>query len=100
MIKNSVFFVFLLLIYCSYVKQHQGEAPPKPTRGKKTEGSTESLDVASDDEKPAYEVNIRDIVPRVDITPQITDALISELSDKDWKVMIKTYICIKHILLN
>lgn len=58
------------------------------------------MDVASDDEKPAYEVNIRDIVPRVDITPQITDALISELSDKDWKVMIKTYICIKHILLN
>lgn len=50
------------------------------------EGSTESIETASDDEKPSYEVNIRDIVPRVDISPQITDALINELSDKDWKV--------------
>jgi len=50
------------------------------------DGSTESIEAASDDEKPAYEVNIRDIVPRVDISPQITDALINELSDKDWKV--------------
>lgn len=53
------------------------------------DGSTESIETASDEEKPAYEVNIRDIVPRVDITPQITDALISELSDKDWKVSSK-----------
>uniref|UniRef100_A0A2S2Q544 Cytoskeleton-associated protein 5 n=1 Tax=Sipha flava TaxID=143950 RepID=A0A2S2Q544_9HEMI len=67
-------------------EKHQGEVPPKPTRGKQIEGSSESLEVASDDEKPAYEVNIRDIVPRVDITPLITDSLISELSDKDWKV--------------
>lgn len=67
-------------------EKHQGEAPPKPTRGKNMDGSTESIETASDEEKPAYEVNIRDIVPRVDITPQITDALINELSDKDWKV--------------
>lgn len=68
-------------------KKHQGEAPPKPIRGKKIDArSTESSEVGSDDEKPAYEVNIRDIVPRVDITPQITDALINELADKDWKV--------------
>jgi len=74
-----------LCIY--FFKQHQGEAPPKPTRGKKINlGSTESSEIGSDDEKPAYEVNIRDIVPRVDITPQITDALINELADKDWKV--------------
>lgn len=49
----------------------------------------------SDDEKPAYEVNIRDIVPRVDITPQITDSLISELSDKDWKVWINKSLKLK-----
>lgn len=53
------------------------------------DGSTESIETVSDEEKPAYEVNIRDIVPRVDITPQITDALINELSDKDWKVSSK-----------
>ncbi|XP_008189868.1 protein mini spindles isoform X2 [Acyrthosiphon pisum] len=67
-------------------EKHQGEAPPKPTRGKNMDGSTESIETASDDEKPSYEVNIRDIVPRVDISPQITDALINEFSDKDWKV--------------
>lgn len=78
--------VFKTLFENNFVNQHQGEVPPKPIRGKKIEGSTESLDVASDDEKPTFEVNIRDIVPRVDITPQITDALINEFSDKDWKV--------------
>ncbi|XP_050528781.1 protein mini spindles-like isoform X2 [Daktulosphaira vitifoliae] len=69
-------------------EKHQGEVPPKPYRGKKIEGSTESLDVGNDDEKPVYEINLRDIVPRVHITSQITDSLISELSDKDWKVRL------------
>lgn len=78
-----------------FVNQHQGKVPPKPTRGKKIKGSTESLNGVSDDEKPTHEINIRDIVPRVDITPQITDALISEFSDKDWKVNSKRLIYIK-----
>lgn len=78
-----------------FINQHQGKVPPKPTRGKKINGSTESLDGVSDDEKPTHEINIRDIVPRIDITPQITDALISELSDKDWKVNSKKLLNIK-----
>lgn len=35
---------------------------------------------------PDNEVNVRDFVPRVDITPLITDTLINEFSDRDWKV--------------
>lgn len=69
--------------------QRQGEIPPKPIRGKKIKDSTESLEVNSDEEKPDYEVNIRDIVPRVDITSQITDSLINEFSDRDWNVINK-----------
>lgn len=47
------------------------------------------MEVDSDEDKPDYKVNIRDILPRVDITSQITDSLINELSDKDWNVIEK-----------
>lgn len=69
-----------------FVQQHQGEIPPKPTRGKIIDVSTEALDVACDHEKLAFEIDIQDILPRVDISPPITDALINELADKNWKV--------------
>lgn len=56
------------------------------------------MEVVSDDEKPAYEVNIRDIVPRVDISPQITDALINEFADKDWKVCRRLFKILNSLL--
>lgn len=31
-------------------------------------------------------VNVQDLLPRVDIGPQLNSALIAELSDKNWKV--------------
>lgn len=43
--------------------------------------------MSSDDEKPVNKINIQDIVPRKDITQYVTDALINEFSDRDWKVM-------------
>lgn len=70
-----------------YFSQHQGKIPPKPTRGKIKE-STEPLKMTNDDIKPSDELNIPDIVSRVDIT-QIADTFISELSDEDWKVSIQ-----------
>lgn len=45
----------------------------------------------SDDENPDFNVDIKDIVPRVDITSQITDDLINAFSDKDWKVTREKY---------
>lgn len=32
------------------------------------------------------EVNLQDLLPRVDISSQITEALLEEMADKDWKV--------------
>lgn len=54
---------------------------------KNIKGYTES---ASDDEKPDIEINKQDVVARIDITPQLTDTLINEFSDRDWKVNIKS----------
>ncbi|XP_026810117.1 LOW QUALITY PROTEIN: protein mini spindles-like [Rhopalosiphum maidis] len=76
-------------------EKRQDEVPPKPIRGKMIKGSTES---SSDDEKPDNEVIIRDFVPRVDITPLITDTLINELSDRDWKVRSNALIKLKNII--
>lgn len=39
----------------------------------------------ADDDSPAAAVNISDLLPRVDISPMITEALIAEISDKNWK---------------
>lgn len=33
--------------------------------------------------------NINDLIPRVDISSQITESLLSELSDKNWKVNLR-----------
>lgn len=41
-------------------------------------------DVEEAEEAPA--VNIQDILPRTDISAQITEALLGEIADKNWKV--------------
>ncbi|XP_074041153.1 protein mini spindles-like isoform X1 [Leptinotarsa decemlineata] len=67
--------------------KYEGQKPPIPTRGVVKSASSDSLDVVEDDEDtdPAP-VNIQDLIPRVDISGQITETLINELSDKNWKV--------------
>lgn len=40
-------------------------------------------DEGEEDDTPA--VKLTDLIPRVDISPQITESLINELSDKNWK---------------
>ncbi|XP_072383442.1 protein mini spindles [Diabrotica undecimpunctata] len=64
--------------------KYEGEKPPPPTRGVVKSASTDSLDVVEDDEPE--QVNIQDLIPRVDISSQITDTILTELSDKNWKV--------------
>ena len=39
----------------------------------------------SDEEEEQGGVNIADLLPRVDITNQITEALLGEINDKNWK---------------
>ncbi|EDW41964.1 GM24282 [Drosophila sechellia] len=68
-----------------------GEKPPKPIRGvQRSSGGTagNSPDNEDDDGGAAGEeepINMADLLPRVDISPQITEALLKEMSDKDWK---------------
>ncbi|GLV37157.1 mini spindles [Carabus blaptoides fortunei] len=64
--------------------------PPDPIRGlsKSKSASADNLDEMEDggekDSEPAF--NPQDLFPRIDISNQITEALINELSDKNWKV--------------
>lgn len=53
----------------------------------KIEKSTETLKDTTNYKQLDYEDNIQNSNPRVDITSQITDTLINDLSNKDWKVM-------------
>ncbi|XP_043862390.1 protein mini spindles isoform X5 [Drosophila santomea] len=68
-----------------------GEKPPKPVRGVQHSSAGSggnSPDNEDDDGGAAGEeepINMADLLPRVDIAPQITEALLKEMSDKDWK---------------
>lgn len=60
-------------------EKHDGEAPPDPVRRQK------GADV--DGESPEeVKVNMHDLMEKVDISSHITEALLSELVDKNWKV--------------
>lgn len=68
-----------------YGNQYTGQTPPAPTRGaalkkQAAEGGE------SDEPQEVEEVNIVDLIPRTDISGSITETIISELNDKNWKV--------------
>uniref|UniRef100_A0A182MWU9 TOG domain-containing protein n=1 Tax=Anopheles culicifacies TaxID=139723 RepID=A0A182MWU9_9DIPT len=68
-----------------------GQKPPAPVRGAiaksaSTGGDDDDEDAAEGgDEDVAPMVNVNDLLPRIDISGQITEALLTELSDKNWK---------------
>lgn len=66
--------------------KNEGQKPPQVSKGGKA-GSQD--DFGDDDDQEAtpvmQEVNISDLLPRVDISGHITDALLNEISDKNWK---------------
>ncbi|KAG5893374.1 hypothetical protein JTB14_000138 [Gonioctena quinquepunctata] len=66
--------------------KYEGEKPPAPTRGVVKSASSDSLDVADEEDAEPVQINIQDLIPRVDISGQITEVLINELADKNWKV--------------
>ncbi|XP_043494005.1 protein mini spindles isoform X2 [Polistes fuscatus] len=69
-------------------EKHNGETPPVPIRGTKNKKMrSDDADEPEINEKvESNEQNINDLIPRVDISNQITESLLSELSDKNWKV--------------
>lgn len=66
------------------------QKPPAPTRGVKQSSPKSAIDENEDDggdegsPEPAM-INAADLLPRIDISSQITEALIAEISDKNWK---------------
>lgn len=76
--------------------KNAGQRPPAPTRGpaakqrnsaddQTNEDGDANGDGADFDEDAAPSVNLKDLIPRVDIGPQITESLLAEISDKNWK---------------
>ncbi|CRK99142.1 CLUMA_CG012503, isoform A [Clunio marinus] len=68
-----------------------GQKPPTATRGPqangmKTSGDDDDDDAGGDDDgSPVVTINPNDLLPRIDISPMITESLIAEISDKNWK---------------
>lgn len=82
------------------VDKHIGEKPPPISRGVVNSASKGSMsDVEEDEEaEPAPMININDLIPRVDISPQITEALLIEMSDKNWKTRNEGLIKVQNML--
>ncbi|XP_070390595.1 cytoskeleton-associated protein 5-like isoform X3 [Dermacentor albipictus] len=66
----------------------EGQKPPAPIRGVPTssvnDGGGDSAESALEGQEAA--LDMEDLVPRTDISGQLTESLLSELSDKNWKV--------------
>lgn len=81
---------------CSFASPHcllsylqlNGTSPPVPFRGTSQDGSTDNDGGEDDavDSRQAGPINVQDLVPRVNISEQLTSNLFSELADKNWKV--------------
>ncbi|XP_069680440.1 protein mini spindles isoform X4 [Periplaneta americana] len=81
-------------------EKHAGEAPPIPIRGqsKKVDGEGEDEDMEEEDQPGNDKLNIHDLMPHVDISSHITEALLSELVDRNWKVRNETLQKLANIL--
>ncbi|KAL7034397.1 hypothetical protein ACKWTF_007947 [Chironomus riparius] len=65
--------------------KNSGQKAPASTRGGQSNGMKGSTEANDDDDEPVTPTNLADLIPRVDISPLITESLIAELSDKNWK---------------
>lgn len=72
-------------------EKRSGETAPAPIRGPKTKASRPAranvdYEAEERDEMCDSQPEMNDLLPRVDISNQITEALLAELGDKNWKV--------------
>ncbi|XP_018400371.1 PREDICTED: cytoskeleton-associated protein 5 [Cyphomyrmex costatus] len=74
-------------------EKRNGEIPPAPIRGAKAktinikiENEEEDMEELSEKKANGSEPELNELIPRVDINAQITEALLAELADKNWKV--------------
>ncbi|XP_071559595.1 protein mini spindles-like isoform X2 [Temnothorax nylanderi] len=74
-------------------EKRNGEIPPASIRGAKSkktnaisaEDEEEDMDESAE-KKAGSEQDLNELIPHVDINAQITEALLTELADKNWKV--------------
>ncbi|XP_073687639.1 cytoskeleton-associated protein 5 isoform X2 [Garra rufa] len=64
----------------------QGQSPPAPSRGAKKAGADEEGDAAEEEEVDGGAGDIMDLLPRTDISDKITSEMVSNISDKNWKI--------------
>ncbi|KAF2350520.1 CLASP N-terminal domain [Trinorchestia longiramus] len=89
------------MMLARFYHQNKGRSAPAPTRKRRVFGGSrggggggggdDGVDAGDlDDEDPTSEdvanSNVQDLVPRTSIAPLITDELVAELADKNWKV--------------
>lgn len=74
-------------------EKRNGETPPAPIRGAKARKTNavnveeEEEDIEETEKKAGgSELDFNELIPRIDINAQITEALLAELADKNWKV--------------
>lgn len=84
--------------------KRSGEVPPAATRGPKSKTKPKSNGKVADDQDEDDDteentpVDLNDLLPRVDISNQITEALLAELGDKNWKVRNEGLIKVSNML--
>lgn len=71
-------------------ENNAGQSAPQPIRGLKAGESQVSLNDDNEDDggggsAPEPQINISDLLPRIDISGQITESLLVEMADKNWK---------------
>lgn len=83
----------------SEVDKNLGQKPPAPIRGVKKSASANTLDDDGEGEAAEPEpINVADLLPRVDISSQITESLLAEISDKNWKTRNEGLVKLQNII--
>ncbi|XP_071537701.1 cytoskeleton-associated protein 5 isoform X2 [Panulirus ornatus] len=63
-----------------------GTTPPPPIRGLNRDSSTDNDGDDDDVDAKQAVINVQDLVPRMNISEQLSSTLFTELADKNWKV--------------
>jgi cytoskeleton-associated protein 5 len=66
--------------------QLEGERPPTPSKGMSVSTGEENSESVDEEAGGVDAHNLQELLPRADIGAQITEQIISELNDKNWKV--------------
>ncbi|XP_070200256.1 cytoskeleton-associated protein 5-like isoform X2 [Littorina saxatilis] len=91
----------LLQLIDAEIEKVKDAKPPAPTRGLTPGGEggeEEDEEGGQEGGAAAEEVEIQDLVPRTDISERITDDLLTQMTDKNWKVRNEALIKVTDIL--